>query len=101
REQAQASVAELLRDPLVDLAEVVEVEQDRRSERAPFRRDASAHRVLALQRRVEMAAVVQSGQRVANRGIGRLLVQVRVREREADLAREEPGDLLLLRRERP
>jgi len=79
---------------------VVEVEQDRRAQTPLLCRDSQAQRVLALEGRIEVAPVVDAGQRVGNGRVARLLVEAGVRQCEADLAGEEPGDLLLLGGER-
>ncbi len=52
--------------------------------------------VLPLERRVEVAAVVQLGERVGDRRVAGVLVQLRVRQSQSDLPGEQGCDLLLL-----
>src|SRR5206468_3168363 len=100
REEAEHTVADLVAEALVDAAEVVEVEQDRRAGTSLLRRDPQAQRVLAFDGRIEMAPVVNPRQHVGDRRVAGLLVETGIGQGEADLAREERRDLLLLCSER-
>ena len=98
-ERPQDGVAGDVAVAVVQVAEVVQVEQDRRHRPALLRLLARAEGAHPGERVVEEPAVVELGERVADRGFARFGVQAGVGDRQGGLRREQAPDLALLVRE--
>ncbi len=92
-ERAQDRVAGAMPVPLVERPEVIEVEQDGRHRTALDRVEAVTRREQAVQRGIEVAAVEEPGQRVADGRVGDLGQQLGVGDGEGDVGRDDRQDL--------